>query len=267
MTFPELFADVQTWSAEKIGPGAERGPVGPLKHMAVEILAELLPDESSILEVLQRTFVKREKLKKEGKVQDPTNITEQADLAILLCDIAWRSGHTDQDLTDAGGDKMVVNKARYYPPMTGDGICEHVASVASAVEIARDVYAKRCYTLGLAENYDAWIHDPQYHDPDVGMYLSKDVGGTVFRLYTDALVHCPMGYSVYGVLADFDTDAQGGKQERQLRRKARIVQLTKEREFIFPELSYGGPQHGNDEEGSRSGEDRPPAGSSDAGPR
>lgn len=108
---PELSVDAPTdlnpfwrahseWSQTTFGTDAERGPTGPLKHLAKEV----------------------------GEVLDnPKDLTEHADCLLLLCDAARRSGFTCDQLLAAAWAKLEVNKARKWSvPTKGDEAVEHV---------------------------------------------------------------------------------------------------------------------------------------------
>lgn len=92
------------WSYETFG-GSERGPTGPLKHLAKEAIeaAEAPPEK---------------------------RLEERADCLILLLDATWRSGDTLLALLYAAQAKMEVNKQRQWPAPTPDGPCEHVREVS-----------------------------------------------------------------------------------------------------------------------------------------
>lgn len=116
-SFRQIYDDVISWSQKTFGPTSSRGPVGPLKHLAKEILVELLGYNP----VSFNEFISQPRA-----VTDPCDISEFADLAILLCDAVSRAGHSYGNLCKAGMEKMTVNKARTYPKPKGDDISEHV---------------------------------------------------------------------------------------------------------------------------------------------
>ncbi len=87
------------WSEATFGPTAERGPIGPLKHLAKEVQ-----------EVLK----------------DPTDIMEFADCLFLVFDATRRAGFTFDQLRDAAFTKLEINKSRHWPkPSKGDEAVEH----------------------------------------------------------------------------------------------------------------------------------------------
>lgn len=88
-----LIADQSEWSQATFGRDTERGPVGALKHLALEA--------------------------KEAET-DPTNIVEYADCFLLILDATRRAGFSFDELLDAAATKMVVNKLREWPKTVGD---------------------------------------------------------------------------------------------------------------------------------------------------
>lgn len=112
-----LFAEVGDWSEVTFGATAERGPVGPLKHLAKEVLVELLGANSLTVDSALVSCGHHE--------ADPTDIAELADVLILLCDATRRAGHGWLDLVGAAELKMAVNRTRTYAKPEGDAISEH----------------------------------------------------------------------------------------------------------------------------------------------
>lgn len=98
----ELARDQAAWSHETFGPASARGPVGPLKHLAKEAA-----------EAADR----------------PDDISEYADILILLLDATWRRGLVPEDIVGAALAKMAENRAREWPPFDpskADEPVEHV---------------------------------------------------------------------------------------------------------------------------------------------
>jgi Protein of unknown function (DUF550) len=88
------------WSQNTFGSDNERGPIGPLKHLAKEV-AEVL--------------------------QDPTDLMEFVDCLFLIFDSTRRAGFTFEELRDAAWKKLEINKARkWQTPPKGDEAIEHV---------------------------------------------------------------------------------------------------------------------------------------------
>jgi hypothetical protein len=88
------------WSQATFGADSERGPIGPLKHLAKEV-AEVM--------------------------QDPTDLMEFVDCLFLIFDSTRRAGFTFEQLRDAAWRKLEINKARkWQTPPKGDEAIEHV---------------------------------------------------------------------------------------------------------------------------------------------
>lgn len=88
------------WSQATFGSDVDRGPTGPLKHLAKEV------DEV---------------------LAHPKDASEYADLILLSFDAARRSGLTHEQLVAACWAKLEVNKARKWAtPTKGDEAVEHV---------------------------------------------------------------------------------------------------------------------------------------------
>ena len=95
----EQFASVGEWSQATFGTDAERGPIGPLKHLVMEVLIELLGfPRSAVVEFLAGV----------KDFADATDIQEHADVFILWCDASRRAGHTFPLLMDAVADDLAI---------------------------------------------------------------------------------------------------------------------------------------------------------------
>lgn len=92
-----FFRDFYKWSDETFGP--ERTPDGPLRHLKEEA------DEA---------------------IAKPEDISEFADIFILLVDALRLSGHTPAELEEAVYNKFEVIKERKYQEPDADGVCRHV---------------------------------------------------------------------------------------------------------------------------------------------
>ena len=92
--FSGLFADIAAWQREKF-PHAT--PASTLVHLRHEIEHELRVD--------------------------PTNGPEQADILILLIQLADRSGN---NLLDEVYAKFVLNQGRSWQAPDADGVVEHI---------------------------------------------------------------------------------------------------------------------------------------------
>ena len=67
------------------------------------------------------------------------------------------------------------------------------------------------YTIGHTESYELYFEE-QEHPEKLGR--TKDYpGGSVWLTKEEAEKHCPEGYSVYGVNADWDRDTERNLEE------------------------------------------------------
>ena len=97
-TLAKLYDNIAEWSDKTFGDPSQRGPLGPLKHLAKEA----------------------------AEAQEkPGDLSEYADCLILVLDAARRAGFTDEELLQAGFDKMEVNRSRDWPTPQGDEPAEH----------------------------------------------------------------------------------------------------------------------------------------------
>jgi hypothetical protein len=87
------------WSQRTFGTDAERGPAGPLKHLAKEA-AEAL--------------------------DKPKDLMEFVDCLFLVCDATRRAGFTVDQLIFAAWEKLEINKRRQWQKPTSDEPVEHV---------------------------------------------------------------------------------------------------------------------------------------------
>ncbi len=101
-----LDRDRRGWSHRTFGPPAQRGPVGPLKHLAKEA------GEAAAAWV---------------GMADGAYRKELADILILWLDAIDRSHLTVADVVGAAEAKMAENKARQWPAAAGgDEPVEHL---------------------------------------------------------------------------------------------------------------------------------------------
>lgn len=127
----EQFVFLQrAWSAAAFGPSPPRGPIGPLKHLAKEVGEAL-----AAAEALQAAA---------GRVDDPAAdparhghdvseaeaardelLKELVDCWFLVSDALWRAGFGTTELRRGLGRKLLVNRARSWPPMPPDAAVEH----------------------------------------------------------------------------------------------------------------------------------------------
>jgi ParB family chromosome partitioning protein len=97
--FEEIWYQEAEWSQKTFGPDLERGPVGPLKHLAKEV---------------QET------------IYSLHDLSEYADMQLLLFDATRRAGYGIRDLYQACEAKIKVNKSRKWPKSTSDEPVEHI---------------------------------------------------------------------------------------------------------------------------------------------
>jgi len=112
----EFWTDQQKWSEEVFGPTELRGPVGPAKHLAREVLHEVLDMPKAVARYLTDSL----------GLNEHRSRSEYADLIFLVFDACRRDGFTYDDLLKACWDKLAVNKAREWGPRTADMPVEHV---------------------------------------------------------------------------------------------------------------------------------------------
>ena len=92
----QVRADHAEWSHATFG---NVGPIGPLKHLAKEAMeAAAAPDD----------------------------LSEWADMQLLLWDAQRRAGITDEQITQAMIDKLAVNKTRHWPEPKDGEPCLHI---------------------------------------------------------------------------------------------------------------------------------------------
>lgn len=103
----DLVVDLSAWSQATFGTDAERGPVGPLKHLILES-AEA-----------QRAWVEEQGVNRD-KFRE-----ELADCLMLVLDAARRGGIKPMQLIEAAQAKMAINKTRTYPKPIGDEVSTH----------------------------------------------------------------------------------------------------------------------------------------------
>lgn len=103
----ERFWDEQAeWSQATFGTDQERGPIGPLKHLAKEV-------QEALAEIEQN-----------GDHADI--VMELADCQFLIFDAARRYGITHGTLFATCFSKLEINKKREWNVSVKDQPCEHV---------------------------------------------------------------------------------------------------------------------------------------------
>lgn len=96
--FQRLAAAHATWSQLTFGSDSERGPTGPLNHLAKEV---------------------------QEAMAAPTDMMEYADLLLLVLDASRRAGITADHLLDVAEEKLRINIAREWGPRQANGVFEH----------------------------------------------------------------------------------------------------------------------------------------------
>lgn len=99
MALHQLCTIHSEWSRETFGSDADRGPIGPLKHLEREA--------------------------KEA-YENPTDRSEYADCLLLLLDASRRAGLSPLELILEAQRKMVINKARIWSKPIDNQPVEHV---------------------------------------------------------------------------------------------------------------------------------------------
>lgn len=90
-TFEEFFQEKNEWSLKTFGTPEQRGPMGPIKHLELEI----------------------------GEIKDnPGDLMEYVDCIFLIFDAAYRAGFGYKRILAACWEKLAINKARRWPPIT-----------------------------------------------------------------------------------------------------------------------------------------------------
>jgi Protein of unknown function (DUF550) len=95
----DLSDNLSHWSQKTFGTDAERGPIGPLKHLEKEAREALAT---------------------------PEDVKEYADCLILVLDAARRAGFGTMRLLVAAEAKLKENMKREWPKPTSDEPVEHV---------------------------------------------------------------------------------------------------------------------------------------------
>lgn len=103
----DLCWSLSQWSQATFGSDSERGPRGPLRHLAKEV------EEAE--ECLDADPFDREAF-----------AVEMADCLLLVIDAARRGGVTFLELIDAAVKKQKVNESRKWPKPVDDQPVEHV---------------------------------------------------------------------------------------------------------------------------------------------
>lgn len=121
-TMADFHAQQAEWSQATFGPDSERGPLGPMKHLAREVLTEMLGIPRDEVTALLRRAEGGDGLK---------DVIEHADLQFLVFDAARRAGFTFKDLLEACFKKLAINKSREWGPRSADQPVEHVRNTGA----------------------------------------------------------------------------------------------------------------------------------------
>lgn len=102
-TMESFFVEQAKWSQATFGTDKERGPAGPLKHLAKEVQEALAC---------------------------PGDLMEYTDLLFLVFDATRRAGFAYDQLLESAWKKLAINKARTWPkPSACDEPVEHDRAV------------------------------------------------------------------------------------------------------------------------------------------
>lgn len=124
LSFEEFWGELSVWSQATFGADSVRGPEGPTKHLAKEVLVELLGMEKWKAENVLSG------LPTQGACLD--DVEEYADCIFLVFDACRRAGFTCEDLRVAVNRKLKVNKARKWGPPSATEPTEHVRTPEEA---------------------------------------------------------------------------------------------------------------------------------------
>jgi NTP pyrophosphatase (non-canonical NTP hydrolase) len=101
--FSDFALDLAEWSQRTFGTDKERGPIGALKHLQLEV---------------QETI---------DAIKHDANWKEElADCFILIIDASRRAGIKPMQLLEAAQAKMKINKTRTYGPPVKDEAVRHL---------------------------------------------------------------------------------------------------------------------------------------------
>lgn len=109
-SFASLFREAAEWSDAIFG--ANRSPMGPLKHLAKEVTEAQ---------------------------EKPSDITEYADMILLVMNAAHCNGWDGYALLEAVDKKLQINKQRKWGALNSEGISEHVKEEAISAAKSKDV--------------------------------------------------------------------------------------------------------------------------------
>lgn len=126
MTLETFWLRHAEWSRKTFGSDIERGPEGPLKHLAKEVLHELLGYEKEEVEDF---------LDATPRVAGNTgDLEEYADLILLAFDSCRRAGFDYSDLVLGCYRKLEVNRSRRWNKPSPDQPVEHIRDEVQITE-------------------------------------------------------------------------------------------------------------------------------------
>jgi Protein of unknown function (DUF550) len=99
LSLRQLWFEHSVWSQATFGTDKERGPQGPLKHLAKEV---------------------------QECLENPSDIMEFADLQFLIFDACRRAGFSYNDLELAVTQKLEINRKRKWGKASADSPVEHI---------------------------------------------------------------------------------------------------------------------------------------------
>jgi hypothetical protein len=103
LALESLYREHAEWSRATFGSDAERGPVGPLKHLLKEVNEAL---------------------------EHPHDPLEYVDCLFLVFDASRRAGFSLEEMVSFGFTKLTHMRARTFPEPVGDEPIEHVREAA-----------------------------------------------------------------------------------------------------------------------------------------
>lgn len=117
MNLEQFWKDQAAWSQATFGTDAERGPLGPTKHLAKEVLSELLClPRDQVVQVLEKVDASGVDMQ----------LGEFVDCQFLIFDACRRAGFTYEQLVAACFAKLEVNKARKWGKASTTEAVEHI---------------------------------------------------------------------------------------------------------------------------------------------
>lgn len=126
LSFETFWHLLWAWSKKTFGPRYLRGPVGPIRHLAKEVVEA----ESAAAEMLRTAARTADGVHYRAMPEHPAAVSEfheeVADMLFLVFDAAWRGGMTLVDLKRAVAAKLVKNRSRKWGPPSADQPTEHV---------------------------------------------------------------------------------------------------------------------------------------------